>query len=89
MDWPFQLPEKYDPRVLMTISQESETPHTPKQKQVAHAAAVCASVAKLYRRYGGPAPFRVQPTTSSLKTDEPVKAPRGAYQIKRTIRGLA
>ena len=65
--------------------------HAPatREEQVARALAVCAGVAKLYRRYGGAAPFRVQPAAWSAKTDEPVKAPRGAYQIKRTIRGLS
>lgn len=55
-------------------------------EQVARAVACCGAVARLYKQYGGAVQFHVQPTTASVKTDEPVKAPRGAFHLRRTIK---
>ncbi len=58
------------------------------KEQVARAIACCGAVARLYRKYGGSVQFVQTPTSGSVKTSEPVKAPKRGYEIRRTIKGL-
>lgn len=57
--------------------------------QVARAVSCCASVARLYRKYGGTVQFHPVPPPERVQPTGYVAAPASGYTIKRTLKGLA